>query len=315
MNNTDDGIDLDENVDIVIADNIIANNGDDGIEIRLHAYSGPTLYYVIERNEIYENGEDGIQLIDYPDSSHRIFTIRRNLIYNNDMAGIGCMSDGNTIENYEGAAVPELIYLFNNTIDNNDYALTGGANLVAVNNLFTNSLTRSVKNVALNSIISYSLFTEQDQDNSNIDANTIYGDPQYIDNFELGAGSPAVEQGTSLFIWKSDTVLMLDPSEFVGLAPDIGAKESSLVTALGKGGLGQNSIIYPNPSNGSFVVDIKLIRTGITLEIIKSNGSRVLSKKLNQRKNYIKIPRDNSNIYYLRLLGKKFNEVHKIVIY
>lgn len=69
---------------------------------------------------------------------------------------------------------------------------------------------------------------------------------------------------------------MLDASEFVGLVPDIGAKESSMVTSLGKGSLGQNSIIYLNPSNGSFVVDIKLIRTGITLEIIKANGSRVL---------------------------------------
>ena len=38
--NSDDAIDLDYAVDVVIEDNILANSGDDGIKIRLHPYTG-----------------------------------------------------------------------------------------------------------------------------------------------------------------------------------------------------------------------------------------------------------------------------------
>jgi len=71
--NSDDGIDLDNEVDIVITDNIIRNNGDDGIEIRMQGYSGPTLDIIITRNEIYGNDEDGIQLIHYDVLTDRFF--------------------------------------------------------------------------------------------------------------------------------------------------------------------------------------------------------------------------------------------------
>jgi parallel beta-helix repeat protein len=73
--NSDDGIDLDNSVDIVIQDNIIRNNDDDGIEIRMQGHSGPTLNIVIERNRIHSNGEDGIQLIWYDAPTDRFFQI------------------------------------------------------------------------------------------------------------------------------------------------------------------------------------------------------------------------------------------------
>ena len=77
-NNSDDAIDLDGDSEATIEGNIIRNNGDDGIEVRLHAYSGPTLNIIIRNNTISGNGEDGIQLIDHAGASDRFFVIERN---------------------------------------------------------------------------------------------------------------------------------------------------------------------------------------------------------------------------------------------
>ncbi|MEN8184559.1 MAG: right-handed parallel beta-helix repeat-containing protein, partial [Myxococcota bacterium] len=71
--NTDDGIDPDSAVDVVIEHNTIRNNGGNGIEIRLQPYLGPTLGYIIRHNRIYGNQEDGIQLIDYDVLTDRHF--------------------------------------------------------------------------------------------------------------------------------------------------------------------------------------------------------------------------------------------------
>jgi len=48
--NADDAIDLDGSLDIHISNNIIIDNNDDGIEIRLHHYTGDLLTYRIENN-------------------------------------------------------------------------------------------------------------------------------------------------------------------------------------------------------------------------------------------------------------------------
>jgi len=121
--NSDDGLDLDNDVHLVIADNIIGNNGDDGIEIRMQSYNGPTLNITITRNEIYGNGEDGIQLIHYDVPTDRFFEITHNYIYDNADAGIGMMDGATTNEDFRAADIPETIYVFNNTFANNSHVI------------------------------------------------------------------------------------------------------------------------------------------------------------------------------------------------
>jgi len=256
-NNRDDGIDLDDFVDIIIEDNLIRNNNDDGIEIRLHKYSGPLLSYVLRGNVIYGNGEDGIQLIDYPDLSDRVFRIERNLIYDNAMAGLGCMSDGNTRENYEGASIPERIYLINNTFVNNEYGVTGGDNLIALNNLIVNTTRTAMKNVDGNSIASYNALWANGRDFDNVnkeDANTFIENPRLDGNYRLKASSPCIDRGTATFVWNGETVLNLAGESYQGTAPDIGAFEYESTVAVQhrfvlpeEFALEQN---YPNPFSG-----------------------------------------------------------------
>jgi len=229
-NNADDGIDLDGSTEAIIENNIIRNNRDDGIEIRLHEHSGPTLKIIIRHNIISGNLEDGIQLIDYPDVSARIFHIEGNLIQGNAMTGLGLMDNADSNEDFRAASIPERIYLINNTIVDNPYGVSGGDNLIALNNIFLNSTTLALKNVDAHSVAAYNLFWNNavDSQSSNVDSNsTLFADPLLDAEYQLQPGSPAIEAGTAHFEWNGEIVLDLPPSAFSGSAPDLGAYEAN----------------------------------------------------------------------------------------
>jgi hypothetical protein len=178
---------------------------------------------------IANNGEDGIQIIDYPDLSDRFILIERNIVQGNVMAGIGLMDNGETVEDYRAASIPERIHVFNNTFAGNDHGLTGGDNLIALNNLFVDSAVLAMKQVDGNSIAAYNLFwgNGTDEQGSNLDlATTLFVDPLLDSEFRLQPGSPAIDAGTASFQWQGETVLALVGGEFGGEAPDLGASES-----------------------------------------------------------------------------------------
>jgi parallel beta-helix repeat protein len=195
-NNSDDAIDLDNDSEAIIEDNVIRNNDDDGIEIRLYEYSGPTLNIIIRNNIISGNGEDGIQLIDYPDVSDRVFLIEGNLIH----------------------------------------SLTGGDNLIALNNLFVNTTNIALKGVDGDSIAAYNLFWNNgtDTQSSNMDmSTTLFADPLLDSNYQLQLGSPAIDASTAQYVLASgEIVLDLPPSAYFGAAPDLGAFESNYFTSI-----------------------------------------------------------------------------------
>ena len=135
-------MDLDNTCDPLVEDNVIIGNGDDGIEIRLHPYVGPTLTIIIRNNLISCNEEDGIQIIEHhnqPLPTDRVLWIENNLILNSFDAGLGLMDDGDTVEDFRAANIEEPINVIGNTFVNNPYGISGGDNLVAVNNLIVGS--------------------------------------------------------------------------------------------------------------------------------------------------------------------------------
>ena len=226
--NEDDAIDLDKSTAATVEFNTIIDNGDDGLEIRLQSHSSPTLNIVIRHNLIARNGEDGIQLIQHATQTNRIFLIERNLIQNNAQAGVGLMSNGNSNENYEGASLLERIFFFNNTVVGNDHGLTGGDNLVAINNIFATSTNIGVKNTDGNSILENNLFWNNgiDHQNSNVVlSTTTLADPLFIPGFLLSASSPAKDRGVISFTWQAEVVLNIDANQYFGISPDLGAFE------------------------------------------------------------------------------------------
>ena len=228
--NGDDGLDLDGATALLIEDNVIRNNGDDGIEVRLHPYEGVALEIVIRGNVIEGNQEDGIQLIDYPGLSSRVFRVERNLIRGNAMVGLAMMADGNTVEDFSGAPLPESVLLIHNTFVSQPYHVTGGTNLTAGNNIFVGATAVALKNVAGSSTIRNSLFWNNAAQNqgSNVDGSTTtIADPLFDATFRLLPDSPAIDAGTILGL------------AYAGLAPDLGAYEagatapSALAVAIG----------------------------------------------------------------------------------
>jgi hypothetical protein len=228
--NRDDGIDLDGATAATIEHNNIEDNGDDGIEIRLHPYTGEPLRIHIRNNMIARNGEDGVQLIDYDTMSSREFSIEGNYIVDNAMSGIGCMASANSTEDYSGAQLPERIIVANNTFAGNNHHLTGGANLLAVNNIFVRASTVAVRNTAGRSRFVHNLFwgnASQHQGPSLDIAESVLFDPLLDTSLRPLENSPVINAGVAITTWQGEPIEVVIPAEYRGRAPDLGAFERS----------------------------------------------------------------------------------------
>ncbi|HXV63084.1 MAG TPA: right-handed parallel beta-helix repeat-containing protein [Vicinamibacteria bacterium] len=228
--NSDDGIDLDGPTAAIIEHNIIRGNRDDGIEIRLHPYEGPTLDIKIRHNVISGNGEDGIQIIDYPDRSDRVLVIERNHIEANAMAGLGLMDNGRTKEDYRAASVVESILLVHNTFLDNDHGVTGGDNLVALNNLFAGSARIALKGADGASIAAHNLFWNNGTDvhqSHVVEKTNVFSDPMLDARGRPRNGSPAIDAGAVSFERSGARLLQANEGAFSGTGPDLGAVETN----------------------------------------------------------------------------------------
>lgn len=253
----DDAIHLD-NTDspLLIENNRILYATDDGIEINLQDKpSPPALVDVsIFNNMIIGNREDGIQLIDFPgdpQNTNRRFVIVGNLFANNQKAGIGLMPNTNPLEDYSGADVIEPVHIFNNTFYGNNHGISGGDNLVAFNNIISNSVGRGVWRVQSppggNSVIAHTLFFNNtlDADQSTLGPGIITGqDPRFTaapnpgadgtwetvdDDFSgllLQSSSPAIDRGITQYTAVNGELIPAgELTGYIGAAPDLGWRE------------------------------------------------------------------------------------------
>ena len=230
-NNGDDGVDIDQ-ASVLIQGNEVRWNTGDGVEIRATNTTNPFLTIIIRDNLLTNNNQDGIQLIDDDTigDTNALLVVDRNLIAGNLQAGLGMMDLSDTSEDYRAASVLERILVTNNTFVGNDHGLSGGDNLIGLNNIFVDHTNIAVKGADGNSILAYNLFWNNGVDNngSNVDAaTTVSADPQ-LDNAYLPLpGSPVIDAGTALYALPSgEIVLNLAPAEYSGSAPDIGRYES-----------------------------------------------------------------------------------------
>lgn len=253
----DDAIQLD-NTDrpLLIENNRILYATDDGIEVNLQDKPSPPAVVDVNiwNNMIIGSKEDGIQLIDFPgepQNTNRRFVIVGNLIANSLKAGIGLMPNTNTLEELSGADVIEPVHVYNNTFYGNNHGISGGDNLVAFNNIITNSTGRGVWRVqgppGSNSVVAHTLFfnNTQDNDQSSMGPGIITGqDPRFTaapnpgadgtwetvdDDFSgllLQASSPAIDKGVTQFTAASGERIPPSPiTGFIGAAPDLGWRE------------------------------------------------------------------------------------------
>jgi len=250
----DDAIDLDNmNRPLLIEHNRLMYNRDDGIEVRLQDATAPLqpITITIRKNEIIGCDEDGIQFIDYGQTvdTRRNYMVTDNLIANCRFAGIGLMGNTISVEDYSGANIVEAIWVYNNTIYGNDYGISGGDNLVAINNIIANSTTKGIWRVqgpvGASSVVAYTLFYNNgvDADQSTLGAGNKFGqNPLFAyaptpgpdgvwrtvdDDFRglaLLSGSPAIDAGYDPICPGTD---LLGVSRPQGAHCDLGAFEGA----------------------------------------------------------------------------------------
>ena len=111
------------------------------------------------------------------------------------------MCCGNTLEYFQRAAFDEGVTVTNNTFYENDHGLTGGGNLVVLNNIFVESENIGLKNATAGAVVAHNLFYDNEVDwlNSDVDLlTTVLQNPWLIESvFELAEGSPAINAGTA----------------------------------------------------------------------------------------------------------------------
>ena len=284
--NGDDGVDLGSS-SALVTDNLAQGNNGDGVETRTRNTTTPIYQIIVRGNRFLGNDDNGLQVIDddtiagSPTQSATVFTIDHNVIANNNQAGLGLMDNSETTEDYRGASLVERITVTNNTFDGNAYGITGGDNLVAVNNIFARQPNIALKNVDGASRTAFNLFYANGslETSSNIDAATaISGDPMLDNSFTPQAGSPAIDAGTDRYSLPNGEQAV-PPTAYQGIAPDLGAIETD----------GSSAPVDP-PADPHEVVTLTAGRSSSTAGspvqlagLVTSNGAAVAHERVTVR--------------------------------
>ena len=74
----------------------------------------------------------------------------------------------------------------------------------------------------------------------------------------------------------------------------------------------ENINIYPNPSNGSFMIDITKYK-GVNLTIVDALGKEVINQNLNSSNTPIDLTNHKKGVYVVKLKGENINLIKKII--
>lgn len=212
-------------------------------EIELHSLGifSYESFDTIVGNIIRNNFEDGIQI------AYGNALVFRNTVYGNNY---GIHSFGN----------PKIV---NNTVVNNNFGIYcyHPVNLKIVNNIiYGNDVL--ISNYAGDTIVFANNLLQVDAvppGLTDAGGNVFNKDPLFVDpdngDFSLDADSPCINMGIAHFEWDGEIVLDLDPGEYIGGAPDMGAIESTYtgVESDLTGNEHQRMFVYPNPARGETI--------------------------------------------------------------
>lgn len=201
--------------------------------------------------------------------------IANNTVVNNKYFGIYCDWD----------AKP---YIINNIVYGNDSLILYDANdtVVFANNLLqVNAIPAGLTDAGGN------IFNE---------------DPLFVDpgneDFSFVPASPCVNTGIAYFEWEDEVLLELEPGQYTGIAPDIGALESTYVGVKNDFSMLQKQsiiVVYPNPARGETInFYCNEAKTGYEYIVIKNMiGSIIHQQKVHDDKNIINISDWPAGIY------------------
>lgn len=193
---------------------------------------GSGIRHTISGSVFSRNDRDGIRLVDAEGLSDSEVRVERNVLERNGGAGLHMACPGGSANPLESCPAAEPVRALRNTVVGNAAGIVGGANVIALDNLFSENGV-GAKDVGGDSLLAYNLFHDGvDHEGSNVDpATTLSADPMLVEDpphsgRHLPApSSPAIDAGTAYFQAGGEDVLSLGPCEWTGAAPDLGAFE------------------------------------------------------------------------------------------
>ncbi len=197
---------------------------------------------------------------------------------------------------------------WNNIISRNNiymganYALNNQSNINPVSfdydNLFTTHSSKLFywNGTTYSSLSAFTATTSQE-------ANALVANPTFVSipnlDFQLSAGSPAIDKAI---------VVPGFNDGFNGLSPDMGKYEYGTVSDIHHT-VYSKIFIYPNPSNGTFIIESKG-----DLEIYNLFGERKFEQKLIADKTEIALKNQARGVYYIKIIADNKIYSQKIMI-
>lgn len=152
-----------------------------------------------------------------------------------------------------------------------------------------------------------------------------YNDVSYFGyGDEIGDGNFVVYDGTESSV--SLTGLIAETTYYFSVfeynSPDFCYNTTGLTgdaTTAAPAGIFSNSIdlgvkIYPNPSNGEFVIDFDCFTNPLEIQLTDLTGRIVYNGYLTEKYNQINIGKQEAGVYLLNLQNSNTNEIVKIII-
>jgi hypothetical protein len=208
----------------------------DGVHLQLPAEgenpSGGGIEHEIRDSVFSRNARDAIRLVDAEGLSEDSVRIERCVLERNGGAALHMTCPGSGSSPLESCPVSETVRVVRSTIVGNAAGIVGGADVIAVGNLFSENGV-GAKDVSGDSLLAYNLFHDGvDYEGSNVEpATTLSADPLLSEDPPFSGRhlpaptSPAVDAGISYFQAGGEDVLSIGFCEWTGAAPDLGVFE------------------------------------------------------------------------------------------
>ena len=135
------------------------------------------------------------------------------------------------------------------------------------------------------------------------EANAIVANPDFVSipnlKFQLSSGSPAIDKAM---------VIPGFNDGFKGLSPDMGKYEYGTVSDINNA-IFSEIFIYPNPTNGTFIIESKG-----DLEIYNLIGEKIFEQKLIADKTEIALKNQVTGVYCIKIIAGNKIYSQKITI-
>ena len=175
--------------------------------------------------------------------------------------------------------------MIGNTFIGNPVGVTGGDNMLLLNNMVYGSSQVGAKRLATSSYASHNDFFDNAADvvNVNLDATSMTSDPRMQPDYTLESGSPCIDAGAISIAWNG---MRVSAGDYLGMAPDLGARESaggltvSAPPPAAPAGMAL-AAVRPNPASGAVAISFTLAERGpARIELMDLAGRRVLVREL-----------------------------------